>query len=129
DGESAGVDHDEVARGLAQRPLGVLARRFDSEVLAHAAMLPGVGPAYDTPYDSASLSRSGRSTNHASSAASALIALAARNTGCQSRVCATSALDSGTSSDATPLAVYSSPAFAAACFEPKVSAQSDGKRL
>jgi len=49
--------------------------------------------------------RIGRSTNHASSAAIALIALAATNTACQLPVEALNTLDSGTKIDATPFAV------------------------
>ena len=51
------------------------------------------------------------------------------NTACQLPVAAASTLDSGTSSDAVPFAVYSRPALVAAYLEPKVSAQVDGNRL
>src|SRR3569833_2047487 len=71
----------------------------------------------------------GRSTNQASKAATAFMMLATMNTACQLPVAAVSALDSGTSSAAVPLAVYSKPALAAAYLEPKVSAQVDGNRL
>src|SRR3569623_1420142 len=49
--------------------------------------------------------RTGRNTNHAISAAMAFITDAAMNTPCQPPDIATSTLDSGTSSDAVPLAV------------------------
>ncbi len=75
------------------------------------------------------LRRIGLNTNHAISAATAFMMLATMNTACQLPVAAASTLDSGTSSEAVPLAVYSRPALAAAYFEPKVSAQVDGKRL
>src|SRR3569833_294184 len=71
----------------------------------------------------------GRSTNQASKAATAFMMLATMTTACQLPVAAVSALDSGTSSAAVPLAVYSKPALAAAYLEPKVSAQVDGNRL
>ena len=51
------------------------------------------------------LRRIGRSTNHAISAATAFIKLATMNTVCQLQVAAASTLDSGTSSEAVPLAV------------------------
>ena len=73
--------------------------------------------------------RIGFNTNHASSAAAAFMTLATMNTACQLPVIAVSMLDSGTSSDAVPFAVYSMPALAAAYFEPNVSAQVDGNRL
>ena len=49
--------------------------------------------------------RIGRNTNHASSAASAFMTLATMNTACQPPVAVASTLDSGTSSEAVPLAV------------------------
>src|SRR5438876_8952988 len=58
--------------------------------------------------------RIGFSTNHAISAAAAFISAATTNTACQVPVAATSKLESGTSSDAVPLAVYSRPALAVA---------------
>ncbi len=75
------------------------------------------------------LRRIGRNTNQARIAAMAFITLATMKTACQLPVAVASTLDSGTSSDAVPFAVYSSPAFDAAYLEPKVSAQVDGNRL
>src|SRR5438045_5830110 len=75
------------------------------------------------------LRRIGRRTNHAIAAAAAFMMLATMNTACQLPVAAASTLESGTSSDAVPLAVYSRPALAAANFEPNVSAQVEGNRL
>src|SRR5437660_3657753 len=73
--------------------------------------------------------RIGRRTNHAISAATAFMAAATMNTECQPPDCATSTLDSGTSNDAVPFAVYNAPAFAAAYCEPNVSVHVDGNRL
>ena len=79
--------------------------------------------------DSINLRRTGRNTNQASSAAAIFIIAATKNTLCHPPELAASTLDSGTRSDAVPLAVYSRPAFAAAYLLPKVSALVDGNRL
>jgi hypothetical protein len=81
------------------------------------------------PGMSITLRRIGRSTNHASNAAAMFIPAATMNTACQLPVAVVRTLDSGTSSDAVPFAVYSVPAFAAANLLPNVSAFVDGNRL
>lgn len=80
---------------LSAETLCRLARARASQLAAHAG----------GDQRSTRRARIGRSTNHASSAATALMALAITNTACQSPATAASTLDSGTSSEAVPLAV------------------------
>jgi len=87
---------DDRGQLLRKRPTGE--RRTTPP---YDALDPGQAPACRLMW----ARRIGFSTNQASSAAMAFITLATMNTVCQLPVAAASTLDSGTSSDAVPLAV------------------------
>src|SRR6478609_10533810 len=94
--------------------------RADQATAAQARALPAATGI--AALSSMSRRRIGLNTNQASNAAAMFIAAATMNTACQLPVAVVNTLDRGTSSDAVPLAVYSSPAFAAANLLPNVSA-------